>query len=533
MTTDDAKAEASRILDEAGIGARRAEIFINDRNPVDVADQIVAEIFKVNDPPRLFAMGAIACCAHADGTLEAYDADAWLLHVARLIDFLIPAPTRYDPDRVKIVNPPAHPLRMVPKDILRKLPVLDGITHTPYLTVDGGLVQRDGYDAESRLILHSDVTLPPIPDVPGASDLSQAVKLLNEEWLGDFPFVSQTARANALALLLTLTGRALFGLAPLTIIDASTPGSGKGLLLHTSGLIATGKYPELMELPADGEEQRKKVTTALMAGNNFLAWDESHVIKGKTLAMILTAETYKDRVLGGNKMFRVRNRFTQVALGNNVSVYGDMKRRVVPVRLEPDDEHPERRDNFRHPDLAQWVLAHRGELLGAVLTIWRGWITAGRPMAPITMGSFERWARAVGGALANAGITGFLEGTAEWLEFSDPDADGWGEHLKQLHNIYGEKWFTVPDVIDLQQLGEIKLPPYKRDPSRSLAHIVGNMYRGARGRWWGQYRLEPSPTLNSASGSRTWRVLHRAALRAPGESAYQSQESQKRRSEPS
>ena len=96
-----------------------------------------------------------------------------------------------------------------------------------------------------------------------------------------------------------------------------------------------------MELPADGEEQRKKITSALLAGQELIMWDESHVIQGRTLAAILTAEKYSDRLLGGNKLISVVNRFTQVALGNNVEVWGDMKRRVVPSRLVPDTEHPE------------------------------------------------------------------------------------------------------------------------------------------------------------------------------------------------
>ena len=104
-----------------------------------------------------------------------------------------------------------------------------------------------------------------------------------------------------------------------------------------------------MELPADGEEQRKKITSALLAGQELIMWDESHVIQGRTLAAILTAERYSDRLLGGNKLITVTNRFTQVALGNNVEVWGDMKRRVVPSRLVPDTEHPEDRDGLPPP----------------------------------------------------------------------------------------------------------------------------------------------------------------------------------------
>ena len=147
------------------------------------------------------------------------------------------------------------------------------------------------------------------------------------------------------------------------MIDASTPGSGKGLLVNTTNIIATGESPHLLELPQEGEEQRKKITTALLAGNDLIVRDETHTIAGRTLAMILTADVYSDRVLGGNKMVAIRNRFTQVALGNNVQVFGDLKRRVAPVRLVPAVEHPESKTDFRHANLVQWVRSHRGDLL--------------------------------------------------------------------------------------------------------------------------------------------------------------------------
>jgi len=494
--------------DDSG-GSGRAEINVYNRNPVDIADDIVAKVLAANDPLALFAMGGVAARAHDDGALEPYDADAWLLHVARLIDFCVPGKGE---DPVKIVNPPVQPLRMTPKAILRRLPVLDRVTRTPYLNADGSLISGDGYDPKSRLILRSTVTLPSISDVPDQDEVARAVKLLTEEWLGDFPFAGETPeeretnRANLIAVLLTLTGRAFFELVPLFVVDASTAGSGKGLLVSTIYMIASGDSPHLMSLPIDGEEQRKTITSALLRGEDLLAWDEAHVIAGRTLAMILTAEMYSDRKLGTNQMLSVRNRFTQVAIGNNVQVFGDMKRRVVPCRLEPDEEHPEHRDDFRHPELLQWVRKHRGELLGAVLTIWRAWIAAGRPMAPITMGSFESWARVVGGALASAGIHGFLRGTADWLDFSDSDSDEWGEHLAQLRGKFGDEKFSAKDVVTLWQAGQIDLPHHKRDPDKSMAAVVGNLYRSVRNKKYGIYRLEPSKTLNSPSGTRTYVV---------------------------
>jgi DNA polymerase-1 len=387
------------------------------------------------------------------------------------------------------------------------LPSLDGIVTTPYLDRDGNLIAEDGYHPGTRLLLQSGgFKIPPVSATPDAEDVAQAVKLLTEDWLGDFPFASPADRANVIAVPLTMTGRMFFNLVPLFVFDASTAGSGKGLLATTISLIKTGEPPQVMELPADGEEQRKKITSALLAGHELIMWDESHVIQGRTLAAILTAEKYSDRLLGGNKLISVTNRFTQVALGNNVEVWGDMKRRVVPARLVPDTEHPEHRADFRHPDLEGWALERRGDLLAAVLTIWRNWIAKGRPEADAGMGSFERWSRTVGGALKAAGIEGFRSNTANWLSDSDDD-DGWHDHLRQLRARWSDGWFTTAQVAEAVDAGYLKRPPIKRDPDKELADLIGYAYRKARERWHGDVRLVRSETRDSASGGRTWSVV--------------------------
>jgi hypothetical protein len=488
-----------REYDEAG----RLKVQAGNRNPVDVADDVAKHLLNSNDPPHLFSMGATAAVLD-DGKLRPLDADGWLYYVARRSTFTVPTKSGSH-----VVNPSASVMKLIPSVVIPDLPALDGVVTTPYLDRDGQVVSDDGYNAGTRLVLHSGgFRIPAVAPSPSHEDVAQAVKLLAEEWLGDFPFAGDADKANAIAVLLTLTGRMFFALVPLFVFDASTAGSGKGLLLTSISLIVTGEAPQVMELPADGEEQRKKITSALLAGQELIMWDAAHVIAGRTLAAILTAEKYSDRLLGGNKLISVTNRFTQVALGNNVEVWGDMKRRVVPARLVPDTEHPEARTDFRHPDLEQWVRRHRGELLAAVLTIWRNWIAKGRPEGSASMGSFERWSRTVGGALQAAGITGFRSNTAGWLDAADDD-DGWGDHLRELRARFGDGWFTVGDVTNAVDASFLKQPPVKRDPEKTMAQQLAYSYRKIRERWHGDLRLIRSESRDSASGGRTWSVAQR------------------------
>ena len=491
------------------------------RNPVDIADDVARNILDGNDPPQLFSMSPSAVLLR-DGSLIPLDADGWLLYVARRVTFVVPAA-----NGPKAVAPPAAVMKLVPPVVTPELPPLDGIVATPYLDRDGNLVSDDGYHPGTRLVLHSGgFKIPPVSASPSPEDVAQAVKLLTEEWLADFPFASPADKANAIAVPLGMTGRMFFALAPLHVFDASVAGSGKNLLATTISMIVTGEPARVMELPANGEEQRKKITSALLSGRELIVWDESHVIAGRTLAAILTAEQYSDRLLGSNKLICVANRFTQVALGNNIEVWGDLKRRVVPSRLVPDTEHPEDRASFRHPNLEQWVRDHRGELLAALLTIWLNWAAKGKPEADAGMGSFERWARTVGGALLAAGIEGFRANTPGWLADADDDDDGWGDHLAELHARWPGQWFTVAEVAAVIETGGLPQPPVKRDPDKTLAQRLAYSYRKAREKWYGDLRLVRSAGRDSASGGRTWSVQRRSRTAPESSASSESSEAQ-------
>lgn len=490
----------------------RPEVHSANRNPFDVARQVADHLLKANDPPRLFRMGQAGTAVVQvldDGTLLSLDQNlggGWLTYVSERITFIGGG------DTPRIVAPPAPVMKMMPTIILADLPVLDGLAESPYLDSTGEIITEDGYHSGSRLYLFTHgLELPAVSARPTPDEVTAARDLLLD-WLADFPFVSTADKANAVAELLTLTARPFVRLAPLFVNDASTPGSGKGLLTSTVYLIATGKVPEFMELPLDADEQRKTITAAVTGGQSLLAWDESPVIAGRSLSMILTAEIYSARVLGTNKMIAVRNRFTQIAIGNNVDVRGDLKRRVLPCRLAPDVDDPEHRDGFRHPNLVQWVRQNRAQLLHAALTIWRHWDVSGRKEADITIGSFEHWARTVGGALAEAGIPGFATNIGQWLSFSEED-DGWASHLIQLRKRFGESWFTVSEVADSVQAGLLKRPPIKRGEDKDLSLQTAYAYRGARERWYGGLRLVRSEGRDGATGSYTWSVRQRGEKR--------------------
>jgi hypothetical protein len=126
---------------------------------------------------------------------------------------------------------------------------------------------------------------------------------------------------------------------------------------------------------------------------------------------VLTTTRWSDRILGESKRFEGDVLTVWMATGNNVAYRSvDTLRRVVPIRLESSEEHPEMRTGFKHPKLLEWVLENRGRLVTAALTMLRAYQVAGRPDVGLTgLGSFEGWS-----ALVRA--------TVVWCDLPDPDS---------------------------------------------------------------------------------------------------------------
>jgi hypothetical protein len=122
-------------------------------------------------------------------------------------------------------------------------------------------------------------------------------------------------------------------------------------------------------------------------------------------------------------MARLPIRCLWIATGNNPEFSNEMARRLVRIRLAAEEERPWQRSIFRHPDLMAWVRKNRARLVHACLILCQAWIAAGRPHGIRIVGSFEGWAKVMGGVLETVGIEGFL-GNLEniWRERSWPPA---------------------------------------------------------------------------------------------------------------
>jgi hypothetical protein len=270
--------------------------------------------------------------------------------------------------------------------------------------------------------------------------------------VADFPFATDAHRAAWFAGLLTpLAWFAFDGPAPLFLMDANIRAAGKGLLADVTALTVTGRRFPVMSYTSDREELRKRITTLAIEGDRLVLLDNlAGAVGNDILDAALTADRWKDRVLGGNKVYDGPLHVTWYATGNNVQLHADTARRVCHSRIETADEHPEERIGLKYPDLRAHVLAHRGALLSATLTILRGWVVAGRPMHNLTpWGSFEGWSRVVRESLVFAGLHDPGATRLELQSTSDRDALAMSALIDALSRMDPDgRGLTTGEIID-------------------------------------------------------------------------------------
>lgn len=363
------------------------------------------------------------------------------------------------------VSVPISPPKEIAEQILARqtqapylpFPSLLGVVETPVLRPDGTILDTPGYDAATLLYYMPARSMAAfhVPTHPTAAERQAALALLHET-IGEFPYVDAADYANALALLLTpLVRPAIARHVPLALLDAPKPGTGKGLYADVVALIATGNTVAVLTAPDNDEEWDKRITALLLQGRTLICIDNlpnGHLQSAK-LEAVLTADLYEGRMLGQSAMVKTPHRATWMATGNNIKLGGDLSRRCYRIRLDPHVSRPWMRQGFTHEDLAGWVLAHRAELIVALLTLARAWYAAEQPLDKSLppLGTFTSWVKIVGSILAHAGVHGFLTNLGQLYEEADEESAQWEAFLEVWYTLLTEngvtQWATTPQLI--------------------------------------------------------------------------------------
>ena len=298
------------------------------------------------------------------------------------------------------------------------LPYLSGIRFAPCLRPDRSLAETPGYDAGVKSYL----SIRPPEQVAAWPARDELLELVSE-----FPFASDTDRANWLALLLTPLIRPAIGNAPMAILAKRMPRTGATLLAELTSLIATGASPTRLQLGADDPETNKAIVSAGLSPRNrgmMLLDNVTGDIDRPSLADFLTAaHGYDARRLGRNDshVHLPAGYYTVVATSNHADLSVELLQRAYRITLDAQTADPESRQ-FTIPDIARHVLERRQRLLNCAWSLVKYWHMAGMPSAskPIAgLGGFEGWRDTMAGILECVGVLGFL---ANLPKASDTDS---------------------------------------------------------------------------------------------------------------
>jgi len=308
------------------------------------------------------------------------------------------------------------------------------------------------------------------------------------------------------------------GPTPLHLVEAPSPGSGKGLLVDVAVRIATGRDPALMSPPTDDADWRKKITSHLRNAPSAILIDNiSRTLDSDALATVLTSLTWQDRLLGTNDEIRLPVRCVWIATGNNPTVSTDMLRRIARIRIHPPVDRPWERESkeFRHPKLSAWAVEHRAALLHACLTLGQAWIAAGKPMADLTIGSYEQWAAVMGGILDVAGIPGFMANRLEFYEQADVEGTVWRAFVAAWWEGHQAVPVGVAALLPIAEATE-GFDLGKSDLIRAQRTVLGRRLAKYRDRVLGEYRIVSAGIVHKTA---TWQLLPTTSKSTPKEEA--------------
>jgi hypothetical protein len=336
----------------------------------------------------------------------------------------------------------------------RRLRPLKGVITAPTIRHDGSLLAEPGYDRETELYLDPNgEVMPEINPSPSLDEAQIALGVLFDPFI-TFPFVSPEAAGAHLAALITAVIRPTLATAPGFAYDAPVQGSGKTLLAQCVGALAAGAPPPLYPHVSgnDDAEIRKRLFAALRSSPRALIWDNvlGH-LDSAAMAALLTSESLTDRILGESVTSTVPNKALLILTGNNISFAGDMPRRVLVCRIDPETDRPFSREFKLNP--LEHVLANRLEMAAAACTLVRAALVSD-VRGPGRLASFENWDALVrqtvifSDRVLRPGKFGDPMSLVEEAQNNDIEQEMLYALLLALRARYLSQWFTVKSIAD-------------------------------------------------------------------------------------
>lgn len=474
-----------------------------------LAEEAWEAVKRSNDPPHLFQRGGVMTRIRVgdDGAphLEAVS-EAALRGVLARVAFWF---RRGEDGAIRPAHPPLDVVRDMQAAPEMPLPAIGRVVQAPFFTSDGELVTEPGYHPAARVWYQQrdGLVIPEAPAHPAPAQIKQALSVLLDDLLVDFPFVSQADKANALAmLLLPFVREMISGPTPLHLVEAPTPGTGKGLLVDVLAIPFLGGSIPTMTEGQDEDEWRKRITAKLLTGPSFVLIDNlRRRLDSAALSAAITSPAWEDRILGRSQTVALPVKCVWVATGNNPALSLEIARRAVRIRIDAKMARPWERTEFRHKELRVWARERRGHLIWAALSLIQAWIAASKPPGERSLGMFECWARTMSGILKTAGVSGFLDNAGELYAQADAETQMWEAFCGAWWDQYGARAVTTTELHRLALSADLLLEVLGDRGEHSQKTRLGRALGSVRDRQVGRWRI----TLDGEARSRAllWRLV--------------------------
>ena len=363
-------------------------------------------------------------------------------------------------------------------------------TVVPFPVMDGAgnICVDEGYNAATEVYFSGGVKVN-VKDHPTKEDAQEAIADLLDI-VCDFPFADESHKSTWVAALLSPLSRFMHqGNFPICVIQANQARTGKTRLAKVISLILSGTDIACINHSENAEEERKKMWGFMRLGRCIGLID--NVVGsygGPVINVIATSRFVEDRVLGSSRVSGTANDTFWLITGNNIILQADTSERSINVRLSCEDERPNLRGGWKHPDLFVYVAANREKFLSHALTILKAYVVAGKPKQDIKpFGSFEEWNDLVAGALVWAGMRNPTDSREELERDSDTNrqtsitlVEGWLSLQAALGKFDGMRAKEAKAALDSDNKAAIELREALFEMTQAKATSVQQISRQLR-----------------------------------------------------
>ncbi|MFC2969472.1 hypothetical protein [Acidimangrovimonas pyrenivorans] len=433
---------AYHIRNAPGMDTLRAGVIVNEAGLSDQKTYIHKRLEQVHDPrnaPTLFRHGLTVAevVEVAEAGLSQIDVltkDQFQRALADSVKFF-----RRSGDDLTECLPPDDLTKYIYNSRDLPLPYLAALTRLPTMGENYRITTTPGYSLNGYVYYAppADLDIPALPSKVTAEDLSEARRILVEEWLGDWPFDGwKRADLEAAALngdkdnppppsLLNAVGFALEqvvrpiikGPLPPTLFTKPTSRTGATMLVNAVQTAVSGGTHS-MALTGDDEKLEKDIVAALRSSNAVVLIDNvSGEVDSPILAKWWTDPIFAGRELGKSNMLSLPVQHSTGITTNNATFSRELTERLAVIRLDARMAHPGQRTGFRHANILDWTRENRGRIIWALCVLALNWVQQGRPAAPapttwkggpegvpekIVWGGYESYVEVVGGIVGAA-----------------------------------------------------------------------------------------------------------------------------------